>query len=69
MSETKTYRVAGMSCGHCKAAVERELRAVEGVRAVDVDLDSKLVTVSGAGLADERMRTAIEDAGYEAEAA
>jgi copper chaperone len=68
MSETATYRVSGMHCGHCKAAVTEELTAVPGVEAVDVDLETKLVVVRGAALEDEKLRAAIEEAGYEAEA-
>ena len=66
MSETITYTVPAMHCGHCKAAVTEELEAVEGVEDVVVDLDSKRVTVSGSGLEDAALRSAIEEAGYEA---
>ncbi|HZO97785.1 MAG TPA: heavy-metal-associated domain-containing protein [Gaiellaceae bacterium] len=66
MGETITYTVPGMHCGHCKAAVAGELAAVPGVTSVDVDLDSKLVVVEGEGLDDGRLRSAIEEAGYEA---
>ncbi|MGH3002038.1 MAG: heavy-metal-associated domain-containing protein [Gaiellaceae bacterium] len=66
MSETITYTVPGMSCEHCEAAVTRELRAVEGVRQVSVDLETKLVTVGGSVLSDAALRAAIDAAGYEA---
>jgi copper chaperone CopZ len=33
---------------------------------VDIDLDTKLVTVTGEHLDDEALRAAIEEAGYEA---
>jgi copper chaperone CopZ len=55
-----------MHCSHCKDAVEREVLAVEGVDAVEADLESNLVTVSGRSLSDEALREAIEEAGYEA---
>jgi copper chaperone len=42
---TKTYNVPGISCGHCTATIERELKHVEGVQSVQADLDSKRVTV------------------------
>jgi copper chaperone CopZ len=61
-----TYSVPGMHCGHCEAAVSSEIREVRGVESVDVDLDSKLVTVRGADLDDTALRAAIEEAGYEA---
>lgn len=66
MAETITYSVGGMTCDHCKLAVTKELTAVGGVETVDVDLDSKRVTVTGQGLDDGALRTAIADAGYEA---
>jgi copper chaperone CopZ len=65
MSETRTYRVPGMSCEHCRAAVNEELIGVAGVGSVDVDLDQKLVRVSGSSLDDAALRRAIDDAGYE----
>jgi len=66
MAETLTYRVPGMHCGHCKASVEEEVSAIEGVEAVEVDLETKLVVVHGEGLDDARLRAAIDEAGYEA---
>ena len=66
MSDTITYNVPGMHCGHCKAAVAEELETVAGVDSVVVDLDSKRVTVSGSDLSDEALRAAIAEAGYEA---
>jgi copper chaperone len=66
MSETITYTVPDMSCGHCKQAVTAELTHVAGVESVDVDLETKLVLVRGDGLDDSALRAAIEEAGYEA---
>jgi copper chaperone len=66
MNDVATYTVPAMSCGHCKAAVTREVSAVTGVHSVNVDLDTKLVTVTGEHLDDETLRAAIEEAGYEA---
>ena len=61
------YTVRGMSCGHCKAAVEDEVGRVPGVESVTADLDSKLVVVRGDGLEDGALRAAIDEAGYDAE--
>lgn len=65
MSTTATYTVPGMNCEHCKASVTEELSAVAGVDSVDVDLDTKLVKITGTGLDDVTLRTAINEAGYE----
>jgi copper chaperone len=66
VSQALTYTVAAMHCGHCELAVREAVAAVPGVSAVDVDLETKLVTVAGASLADSALRAAIEEAGYEA---
>jgi copper chaperone len=61
-----TYTVSGMSCGHCKAAVEGEVSQVPGVDFVEADVDSKLVVVRGESLDDAALRAAIDEAGYQA---
>ena len=60
------YTVPDMTCGHCEHAVSSELSQVAGVDSVDVDLDTKLVTVRGHELDDAALRAALEEAGYEA---
>jgi copper chaperone CopZ len=47
-------------------SIREEVSEVEGVDDVAVDLETKLVTVSGHGLDDAALRAAIEEAGYEA---
>ncbi len=66
MTETVTYTIPGMTCDHCEAAVREELVAVEGVESVEVDLKTKLVSVTGEALDEEALRAAIVEAGYEA---
>ena len=62
---TTTYDVTGMTCGHCVAAVTKELEAIPGVTAVDVQLDPGTATVTGAP-DDAVVLAAIAEAGYEA---
>jgi copper chaperone len=69
MSTDLTYRVDGMTCEHCKAAVSEEVAKVAGVAGVDVDLQAKLVRVSGEGVAPDAVVAAIDEAGYDAERA
>ncbi|HMM69869.1 heavy-metal-associated domain-containing protein [Gudongella oleilytica] len=61
----KILKVEGMSCNHCVMAVKRALTGLDGVGTVEVDLESGKVTVVGEALADEALREAIDDAGYE----
>lgn len=68
-TQTLTYTVPGMSCGHCVGAVDGELRKVVGVREVRIDLDAKAVVVTGDALDDATLRAAIDEAGYEADPA
>ena len=64
-SDTRTYTVTGMSCGHCVLSVRGEVSQVRGVERVDVELGSGTLTVAGAGFSDEDVRGAVEGAGYE----
>ena len=66
MSETLTYTVPAIHCAHCAMSIREEVSEVECVESVDVDLDTKMVTISGRGLSDQKLRAAIEEAGYEA---
>ncbi len=61
------YRVPDMSCSHCEAAVREGVAPQPGVQSVVIDLDSKVVEVTGRDLDDAAIRLAIEDAGYQAE--
>jgi copper chaperone CopZ len=67
MAET-TYTVPGISCGHCKAAIEGEVGGLDGVESVLVDIDARTVAVVGSA-PDEAVRAAIVEAGYEADPA
>lgn len=62
---TRTYTVAGMTCGHCVAAVRDEVGALAGVSAVEVDLDAGRITVEATGVSDDAVRAAVDEAGYE----
>lgn len=66
MSETITYTVPKIHCGHCATSISEEVSEVAGVEAVDVDLDTKVVTIRGESLVDADLREAIREAGYEA---
>jgi len=66
MSEALTYSVPAIHCAHCALSIREEVSEVDGVEDVAVDLDTKVVTVSGTAVDDRAVRAAIEDAGYEA---
>ena len=61
---TSTYGVSGMTCEHCVRSVTEEVSEVPGVTAVDVDLASGRLTVTGAA-DDDAVRAAVVEAGYQ----
>jgi copper chaperone len=65
VSETLSYSVPGVHCGHCRAAIEGEVAPLAGVAEVAVDLEAKTVTVTGQALDDAAIRAAIDEAGYD----
>ncbi len=62
---TLVYSVPGVSCAHCRQAIEGEVSQVQGVESVEVDLEAKRVTVSGEPLDEAAILGAIDEAGYE----
>ena len=62
---TLTYSVPGVSCAHCQAAITDEVAVLPGVEAVEVDLETKIVSVTGDPLDGQAIIAAIDEAGYE----
>jgi copper chaperone len=62
----KTLSVEGMSCAHCKAAVEGELNKLLGVKQASADIERGTVEVSydEGAVTTEDLKGAIEEAGY-----
>ncbi|NLX02626.1 MAG: heavy-metal-associated domain-containing protein [Syntrophomonadaceae bacterium] len=65
--EQVVLNVAGMSCQHCKMAVEKALQNLSGVTHAEVDLAAKTVKISyeTAQVTPEDFEKAVTDAGYE----
>jgi copper chaperone len=63
LANARTYSVPGISCDHCKHAIETEVGAVADVSEVVVDIDAKSVRVQGGD--DAAIRAAIDEAGYD----
>ncbi|MFV0458897.1 MAG: heavy-metal-associated domain-containing protein [Actinomycetales bacterium] len=62
---TFTYTVSGMTCAHCVASVTEEVSQVAGVDAVEVDLATGRLRLTGdqePGI--DELRAAVEEAGY-----
>ncbi|HEX2926782.1 MAG TPA: copper chaperone CopZ [Ruminiclostridium sp.] len=59
--------VEGMSCSHCVNSIKNAVGALSGVKKVDVDLDTKKVTIEfdPEVVNGKAIKDAIEDQGYD----
>ena len=63
----KTINIEGMSCVHCVNHVAEELKKLDGVSDVHVNLEEKKAVVEvGCRTSDDALKAAVEEAGYEA---
>lgn len=58
--------IDGMSCDHCKNAVEKAVRQLPGVIRADVDLAAKTLTVEydGGKVGQTAIKLAVEEEGF-----
>lgn len=63
MSNTITYAIEGMTCNHCVANVDKNLKAINGVDDVSIDLQKGEASVSG-NASEKNIKEVIEDIGY-----
>lgn len=59
------FTVPEMSCGHCTAAIEKEIKGADQGAEISCDLSDHSVTVQSS-LGNDAILTAIKEAGYEA---
>ncbi len=65
---SKTYRVNGMNCSHCKACVEKAVLALDGVTFAVADVASKELHVDWHDeddIDESALKTTVEEAGFE----
>ena len=56
--------VPDMSCGHCTAAIEKAITAIDPTARVSCDLETRTVDVQSA-LSERALSEAIREAGYD----
>ena len=65
-THTQTFKVTGMTCGHCVASVTEEVSKLDNVSGVDIDLANAAVTVhSDAPVDRAAFAAAVDEAGYQ----
>lgn len=57
------FKVPEMSCGHCKAAVEKAVAGIDATAGVDVDLANRTVSIQST-VTDAALIAALKEGGY-----
>lgn len=67
-TKKSTIRVDGMKCAKCSGAVEKALKATEGVEKVEVNLEKKeaVVEYDDAKVTEAKLREVINGTGFKA---
>jgi copper chaperone len=64
---TLTFKVPNISCGHCVHTIKTELRELAGVRRVEADAQTKVVTVDfDAPATPDKIETLLAEIDYPA---
>lgn len=59
-----TYVISGMTCGNCVKHISEEVKSIDGVDGVDVQLDSGRMAINSALPVDfENVKAAVAEAG------
>jgi copper chaperone len=62
-----TFNVPDMSCNHCKMRIEKTMNESGGVKALNIDLETKKITLES-DLPEKDLVKLFDDAGYDAHA-
>jgi copper chaperone len=65
--QKEIFQVEGMSCNHCKMAVENAVKKLPGMLLAEVDLAAKTLQVEydDEKISQEKIRQAVEETGFE----
>ena len=59
------YHVPDMSCAHCKASIEKAVKALDQTASDSIDLSSKTLDITSE-MAEDRLVAALRTIGFEA---
>ncbi len=64
--EKVKFKVKNMDCKSCAEVIEKKLRSMAGVKAIDINLQEKIVSIThdNPNLCQEDLTCAVEDMGY-----
>lgn len=62
---TKTIKVEGMHCEHCKMSVEKVLKNIDGVESAEVSLEKKQAVITmSKEVSNDVIKAVIEEEGF-----
>jgi copper chaperone len=65
--ETKAFQAPAIHCGHCTMTIQREVAELAGVKSVQADQSTQMVTVSWETPATwDKIKALMEEIGYPA---
>lgn len=65
--EKNTFLIPSISCGHCVMTIKNELSELEGVKAIEGDIENKIIIVKWEEpVTLENIKDTLEDIGYPA---
>ncbi len=68
LAETTVYsiRVDGLACPYCAYGIEKKLNEIDGVKFINMDLDTGVVTVESydVKLTDPQLKQLFQDSGF-----
>lgn len=62
--EVEKFKVEGMTCSHCEAAVTRTLLKLEGIDEVIADKEKSEVRIAGEKIDEQEIEQTINSIGY-----
>ena len=65
--EQSTFKISGMSCGHCLGQVTKVLSSLDGVRIDQVKIGEATIGYEPRQITSSEIAEAINEAGYQAE--
>lgn len=64
MMEIHTLKVEGMTCNHCKTHIESNLKKLDFITSIQVDLNEKTLSITGNHIDIEKVKETIHSLGY-----
>ena len=61
----KTFHIPDMSCGHCKATVEKAIKGLDPKAHINFDMDARQIALDS-DMAPAHVHAALAEAGYPA---